>query len=203
MTTLSVSGVRSFTSDLIARMDRYDISEGTERPTPDTASSPYNVLATTNHILVGTSIATLDAALLNYAETCRQFRIEVRQWKQAVFTGREEYDHAFDSALRNTGSRLCARAQKTLDLCQQLPSTCDPLDGQTKLQDALRDLEKLLKGWVTPKLAVGPAPRRWSMPDSAATDESRQAINSLPPLPADWEPDDPDQRAQYRELKKS
>jgi hypothetical protein len=207
MTTLSVSGVRSFTSNLIDRMDRYDISEPIESATPDAASPRYDDLATTNQPSFGTSMAipivALDAALLHFAEWCGEFRYEVRQWKQAVFTGREVYDHAFDSELRNAGSRLSARAHKILEFCQRFTRTCDPLNGQSELQDALRDLDKLLKGWVTPKLAVGPGPRRWSMPDSDPTDETRQAIKSLPPLPADWEPDDPDQKAIYRELRNS
>ena len=159
-------------------MDRYDNGEGIE-------------------------CATLDAALLHYADTCYQFRNAVRQWKRAVFRGRSEYDPVFNRSLRCVGNRLRARAAEMLRLGQQFDGKCDPLQGQTKLQNAVRDLDKLLTGWVTPKLAVSPAPRRWSMPDSGSTDESRRAIAALPPLPADWEPDDPDQQARFRELKKS
>ena len=85
-------------------------------------SSPPRISIFTAH----PGIATSGRGALTFAETCREFRNEVRQWKQAVFTGREEYDHAFDSELRNAGSRLCAQAQKTLEFCQRFTGTCDP-----------------------------------------------------------------------------
>ena len=82
-------------------------------------------------------------------------------------------------------------------------SLCYDLEGQTVLGAAIGNLDRLLSGWVTPKLAVGPAARLELIPDYKATEEGRQRVASLPPLPADWQPDDQERQALYRELRSS
>ena len=76
-----------------------------------------------------------------------------------------------------------------------LPCRRPPFTSHVALHAALWDLQRLLKGWVSPKLAVGPAAKRWRYPEQAATEEGQRRVASLPPLPANWEPDDPQLRA--------
>ena len=45
---------------------------------------------------------------------------------------------------------------------QRVEGPCYILEGRQTLQSALWDLDRLLRGWVTPKLAVGPSARRRS-----------------------------------------
>ena len=121
-----------------------------------------------------------------------------------MFAGRVEYESSFDSDLQEAAKQLVRSSLEMLDYGQRCQGRCDPLEGQIKLQDAICELSRLLRGWVTPKLAVSPAPRRWSMSNSDDdTEEIRRTIESLPPLPEDWQPDDPEQQVLYRELRES
>jgi hypothetical protein len=70
------------------------------------------------------------------------------------------------------------------------------------LQAAFSELDRLLNRWVTPKLAVGPSATRWKYPYQAATEEEIRQVAALPPLPADWEPIDLDQRERFRGQRK-
>jgi hypothetical protein len=79
---------------------------------------------------------------------------------------------------------------------------CYVLDGTAALRSALLGLYQLLKGWVTPKLAVGPSARQGLPLAPAAAEETRRRIEALPPLPADWQPTDPHQQKQFRKLRK-
>jgi hypothetical protein len=178
MTTFDLAEVRGFAADLDARMDRCDNGGGTE-------------------------CATLDAALRHYAELCCEFREGVREWGREVFSGRVEFNPEVDRAWRDEGWRLLGRAMDLWRRSRMASGRCSNLDGRALLQSALWDLERLLKGWVTPKLAVGPAARQTQALDSAAIEEVRRRVASLPPLPEDWEPDDPRQRAAYRESRTS
>jgi hypothetical protein len=81
---------------------------------------------------------------------------------------------------------------------QRAAMSSGPWDSHVALHAGLWDLDRLLKGWVTPKLAVGPSAKRWRYPDQAATEEGRRRVASLPPLPADWQPVDPRLRAPDR-----
>jgi hypothetical protein len=178
MTTFDLAEVRGFAADLDARMDRCDTGEGTE-------------------------CATLDAALRHYAELCREFRENVREWGREVFSGRVEFNPEVERAWQAEGWRLHGRAMDSWRRSQKANGPSSNLDGRALLQSALWDLERLLKGWVTPKLAVGPAARQSQTLDPAAIEEVRRRVASLPPLPEDWEPDDPRQRAVYRESRTS
>jgi hypothetical protein len=178
MTTFDLAEVRGFAADLTARMDRCDNGEGIE-------------------------CATLEAALSQYAELCCKFRDEVREWGRAVFTGRVEYDAEVERAWLDEAVRLLNRAIAMWTHGQSYEGQCFILEGRVILQAALWDLYRLITGWVTPKLAVGPSARRGSAPNSLAADEARQRVASLPPLPANWQPEDLLQRALYRKVRKS
>lgn len=176
MTTFDLDEVRGFAADLDSQMDRCDNGEGME-------------------------CATLDAALHHYAKLCCKFREGVREWGRAVFSGRVEFDPEVEMAWVTEGRRLFLRAFEIWNGGQKSQIPCYMLEGQVMLQAALWDLYRLLTPWVRPKLAVGPAARLGGGLDPAKAEEARRRIASLPPLPADWQPDDPRQQSLYRKLR--
>jgi hypothetical protein len=179
MTTFDLPEALGFASDLDAGMDRCDNNEGPESP-------------------------TLDDVLQTYAQLCREFCDQIRQWGDAVFSGRSEFDTEVERVLKEGGSRLYARASAILAYARQRAvMSSPPYESHLALHAALWDLDRLLKGWVTPKLAVGPSAKRWRHPEQAATEEGRRRVASLPPLPADWQPHDPQLRALYRKMRPS
>jgi hypothetical protein len=78
---------------------------------------------------------------------------------------------------------------------------CQKLEGRIALEAALRDLHRLLSGWVTPRLAVSPSARRNRTLNPVTAEEVRGIVASLPPLPADWQPVDRSQQARYQKLR--
>ncbi len=173
MTTFDLDEVRRFTADLDTQMNRCDNGEGTE-------------------------CATLDATLKRYAELCSDLCDEVREWGNAVFAGRVAYDPEVERAWHAEVTRLYNRAFQMWDHRQKSEGLHYNLEGFILLKAALFDLGRLLSPWITPQLAVGPSARQESVLKSLDTDEVRQRVASLPPLPAKWEPADPSQRARYQ-----
>jgi hypothetical protein len=178
MTTFDLAGVRDFTAAMDARMERCDTEEGTE-------------------------CAKLDAILRRYAELCREFGDHVRGWGDAVFTGRVDFDPEVERLWREEGSRLRARAMEAWQCGQAAEGTYFILEGLDSLRAAIDELGRLLQGWVTPKLAVGPAAKRWRYPDQAATEEERRRVASLPPRPANREDHESRPPAPDREFRTS
>ncbi len=179
MTTFDLPEAHGFAADLAAGMDRCDTDEGTECP-------------------------TLDDVLQTYAQLCREFCDQIRRWGDAVFSGRSHFDPEVERLFKEEGSRLYARAlEKSNDARQRAAMSCVPAESHVALDAALWELERLLNGWVTPQLAVGPSAKRWRYPEQAATEEGRRRVESLPPLAADWEPHDPQLRALYRKMRSS
>jgi hypothetical protein len=151
----------------------------------------------------GLQCATLDAVLKHHANLCCEFIAQVRRWGQAVFAGRESFDPAVEKVWLDEGSRLLARAMELDASGSTAEGACYVLEGQQALDSALLGLIRMLKGWTSPKLAVGPSARGGLAPDQSTTEEVHRRLASLPPLPADWKPDDPKQRAMHRLLKTS
>jgi hypothetical protein len=178
MTTFDLAEVRDFTADIGSRMDGCDIGDGME-------------------------CTKLTVILRRYADVCREFCDRVRQWGDAVFAGRVEYDPEVEQLWREQGTWLHSQATWAWQCGQNGEGPCHDLEGQTELRVAIDDLDRLLRLWVTPKLAVGPAAKRWRDPDQAPTEEGRRRVAALPPLPPDWEPEDPEQRARFQRLRKS
>jgi hypothetical protein len=85
MTTFDLVEVRTFATDLNARMTRCDNGEGIE-------------------------CATLDDTLRHYATLCCEFREGVRQWGRAVFAGRVAFDPEVERVWIDEGVRLYSRA---------------------------------------------------------------------------------------------
>ncbi|HMC90482.1 MAG TPA: hypothetical protein VKI17_13090 [Gemmataceae bacterium] len=178
MPTFDLVEVRRFTADLRTQMDRCDNGEGMQ-------------------------CATLDAALKYYADLCCKFCDEVRRWGREIFAGRVAFDRDVERLWQEEGHQLYLRAIEVWGHGRKAEGPCYVLDGQAILQSALWDLYRLLTGWVTPKLAVGPSARQGLALDSTAAAEARRRIESLPPLPADWQPEDAHQQAYYRMLRTS
>ena len=178
MTTFDLAEVRGFTADIHARMDRRVNGEGSD-------------------------CAALDADLRRYTELCREFYDQVQQWEDAVFSGRVVFHPEAERVWKEGGWRLHSQATEILNRGQDTEAVCYDLAWKRDLQDAIEDLYEMLDGWLTPKLSVGPAAKRWRYPDQAAIDEARRRVASLPSLPSDWQPSDPDQQEVSRKLRTS
>lgn len=176
MTTFDLAEVRGFVADLTASLNRCDNGEGLE-------------------------CASLDDELRHYAARCCDFREGVRDWGRAVFAGRVAFDPAVERVWQEEGSRLYDRAWELSGYGRDAEGSCYCLEGQLALQSALWHLDQLLANWVTPKLAVGPAARQEIPLSPADAEDARRRIESLSPLPADWQPTDPRQQRQLKKFR--
>ncbi len=176
MKVFDVSAVKSFAADLDARMDRCDNGEGME-------------------------CANLDDTLRHYASLCCEYRERVREWGRAVFSGTVAFDPAVESIFFEGGLSLFCRANEILKIGRTAEDECYCLPGEAQLGTALWDLDRVLRGWVTPKRSVGPSARQTLAVESGATAESLQRIASLPPRPSDWQPLNALQQKQLNRLR--
>jgi hypothetical protein len=131
--------------------------------------------------------ATLDDSLRFYTQLCCVFRETLRHWGRAVFAGRVVFDPEVERIWRAECGRLFSRASEVLERGKKAEVECFTLEGLV-LEDELKDLERLQNGWVSPRLAVGPAARHPRALSPQSADEVRRRIQSLPALPADWKP---------------
>ena len=145
--TFDLVEVRDFVASLDARMDRCLNGEGME-------------------------CATLEAALRHHAALCREFSERVREWGRQIFAGHVAFDPEVERMWISEGWRLHDRATDMHWRGQASGEPCYILEGQDALLPALWDLYRLLKGWVTPKLSVGPAARQGLPLDSAAAEQA-------------------------------
>ena len=143
----------------------------------------------------------LDAALRDHAELCHEFTETVRAWRQAVFSGRIEFDPEVETVVLAEGARLAARIEDFWNRgAKPGPVTLDLTDPFAP-QPPIERLNHSLRHWVRPQLAVGPGPRNWMYLTPEMIEEGRRRIAKLPPLPADWMPDDSEQQARSRKLR--
>ncbi len=146
--------------------------------------------------------AALATALREHGELCHEFTEKVRAWGQAVFSGRIEFDPEVESVVRAEGARLANRVAdlEKLGLAAGLADVT--LGAMDAFRSAVERMNRLLNHWVRPQLAVGPGPRHWRHVTPEMIEEARRRVAALPPLPADWLPDDPEQRARFQKLRK-
>ncbi len=167
MTTFDLAEVRDFAADLDAGLARHATSESMGGP-------------------------GLDNVLRDYAELCRDCCDQIKRWGDAVYSGRTAFEAESERVLKEGGERLYSRAREIDQAASQSATIASrPSEAHLALHTALVELDRLLRGWVTPSLAVGPSAKRWRYPEQAATEEEIQRVASLPPLPADWQPADP------------
>ncbi|MGH7138473.1 MAG: hypothetical protein ACREHD_22205 [Pirellulales bacterium] len=176
MLSFDLAEVRDFAADLGARMDRCDNGEGME-------------------------CASLDGTLRHYANLCCEFCERARQWGRAIFAGQAAFDPDVERIWLDEGVRLYRRASELWAYGQDLQGECFVLEGGASLGSALWRLERLLNDWITPKQAVAPLARLGVTNNPADVEKVQQQINALAPLPADWQPSDPRQRARYKLLR--
>ena len=173
MTTFDLAAVQSFVADLDARMTPVATTTTTPAP-PDR-----------------------DGMLRDHAALCHEFVEEIRAWGQAVFTGRIGFEEPVEVVFRAEGARLAARAAT---LQGDMALTEDPILIEDFRENVAR-LNKFLDQWIRPQLAVSPGPRSWMHITPEMAETIRRRVAELPPLPADWLPDDPDQRARLLALR--
>lgn len=171
-----VAEVRKFTAALTTRMESCDSGEGTE-------------------------CADLDASLLHYAGLCCELREAIRQWGRAVFAGRVAFDPEVERLWLAEADQLYSHAVEMMVYGRLAEIPCYMLEGKTALGAALWEMERLLKNWTSPKLAVGPSARHRGAPTSEAAAEARWKLSELPPLPADWKPAGPRQQRRFKKLR--
>lgn len=145
--------------------------------------------------------AALAIALREHGELCREFTEKVREWGRSVFSARVEFDPKVESVFLAEGSRLSARAKDLRGLAASVETVGASPDGATGFETEVGRLDHLLKHWIRPQRSVGPGPRSWQHLTPEMVEERRRRIADLPPLPADWVPADPEQRARYLKLR--
>ena len=150
MTTFDLDEVQAFAASLDARIGKCQNGEGME-------------------------CASLDAALHYHAHLCCEFVCKAKQWGYGIFAGRVKYDSAVESLWLSEGNRLYQRALEYHRRGQTAILPCYDLPGQDVLVSALWDLERLLKGWVTPALSVGAAARQGAVMDVGGCHEGSPA----------------------------
>lgn len=176
MPTFDLAEVRDFAGRLDARMDRCDNGEGM-------------------------GCANLDDTLRQYAIVCCQFCERVRAWGRAIFAGQAAFDPEVERIWLDEGTRMYRRASELWTYGQRLQGDCFVLEGGAGLGSALWRLERLLTGWVTPKQALAPTIRLGVAKTPQDAQEVQARINALEALPADWQPNDPRQRARLKMLR--
>lgn len=175
MTTFDLANVREFTTG-VDLLNECDNGEGME-------------------------CANFDFLLGHSAECCNVFVETVRRWGREVFAGRVAYDAEVENLFKQRGHNLHAEALGLLDKAHGIEISCFEFDHQPDLQIAVLSLDEFLRGWVTPRLAVSPSARLRPEQTPEQFENSLRRLESLSPLPADWEPAAPDQRSMYRRLR--
>jgi hypothetical protein len=175
MVTAELQELHRFTAELIAKLDACDNGEGME-------------------------CATLDQSLHSYADTCCRFYERLRRWGGDVFSGAVPFDSEVELSWITEAHKLYSRAFAMCSLSQKAEGPCYTLEGQRALQAVLWQLHRLLTGWVTPKLSVGPSARNPLSKSGVDLAEVARRVAALPPLPADWEPEEPTQKAIFRKM---
>ncbi len=185
MTTFDLVEVREFTATIDARLKQCDNGEGTV-------------------------CATLEESLRHYAGLCDEFREGVRAWGRAVFSGLVVFDPEVERLVLVEGKRLLDQTVAKADHAGAMESNhtqltdsgcCYVLDGLPTLRSALRKLSQFFDPWVTPGLSVGPAARVRRHHTTEQFEAIRLRLAAMPPLPADWQPDDPEQRRALQRIR--
>lgn len=136
---------------------------------------------------------TLEESINYYVHLCGELRVFVKQWAQAVFTGEAPFDKEVEDLLKGEVQLLLRRCKDVAACGRAMDGVCFVLDGLNQLHFHIADFDYLLSNWVSPRLAVSPAPR--VKLTKATVQKVAERLGGLPALPADWRPDDPQQRA--------
>jgi hypothetical protein len=144
----------------------------------------------------GMICSTLDESIDHYVQLCRELRECVNQWARAIFTGRVAFDQAAENLLKEEMSSLLHRAKQVAARGRAMDGQCFVLQGLNSLHFHMADLNYLLDNWVSPRVAVSPAPR--VQLSNAVEQQVIERLKSLSPMPSDWCPTDPEQLAIFQ-----
>jgi hypothetical protein len=177
MTSFTLDAVRGFTLDLEARLTRCDNGEGM-------------------------SCSTLESTLFHYAQLCWEFHQAIREWGQQVFAGKIAFDPEVEKVWLQEGRALQNRAEHLLSYGEQAEIGCYVLTGKSSLRATLSELDTLLKHWVTPSQAVGPAARKGFAISHEQSEAIRKTLDALTPLLPGWVPSEARQIQQFHRLRR-
>jgi hypothetical protein len=172
--TLDLPAVRRFTSDLNDRLRRCDNGEGM-------------------------ICNTLEESINHYVQMCRELRAYVNEWARSIFTKQVPFDPEVEVVVKDELRRLLKRAKEVAARGRAMDGYCYVLQGLNQLHCHIVDFDYLLENWVSPKPAIAPAPR--VRLTKAAEHEAGERLKTLPPLPSEWQPTNPEQLAVFRKLK--
>lgn len=164
MTALDLDAVRGYAKDLEDQIRRCDNGEGM-------------------------FCSDLDGRIDHYVELCQNLRSYISRWARAVFEGRIGFDREVEDAFQSQIQLLLRRSDEVAAHGRQMDGMCFTLEGLNPLHHQIASLYYLRDHWVSPRRAIGPAPRVELA--HAAAQEIAERLESLEPLPADWHPSDP------------
>lgn len=168
--------VRSFTDDLNERMRRCDNGEGM-------------------------ICSNLEQSIDHYVQLCGELRAYVNQWARAIFTGQVAFDPEVEETLKNEIRRLLQRSKQVAARGRAMDGQCFVLQGLNPLHCHIADFDYLLENWVSPRLAVSPAPRvRLSQ---TVEQKVMERLGKLAALPTDWRPSDPEQLSLFQKQREN
>jgi hypothetical protein len=101
----------------------------------------------------------LDESINYYVGLCAALRAYVNNWARAIFTGQVAFDQAVEDALKEEVRRLLHRAKQVAARGRAMDGECYVLQGLNPLHRHIADFDYLLENWVSPRLAISPAPR--------------------------------------------
>lgn len=140
----------------------------------------------------GTVCINLEESIKCHADLCRDLLLALKHWANAVFKGQIAFDSQVEATFRAQVRDLLPRAKRMAAKGREKNWMCFEFRELDQLHYWVADLDYLQEHWVSPRLAVAPAPRL-SVPD-AAERQINERLDKLPPLPRDWSPCDPGQQ---------
>jgi len=168
--TLDLDAVRQFTDELTSRIRECENDEGTV-------------------------CSSLQKRISFHTQLCSDLRYRIYEWARSVFSGVTGVDLQIEVLWKTHIKNVLDRAGEVAAYGRILHEQCYELDGLDQLHYQIASLTYLLNNWVSPRLAVSPAPRvRLS---DAGVQEAIENLEKLSPLPHDWLPSNPEQLAIY------
>jgi hypothetical protein len=155
---LDFVAVRRFTEDLKEQLRRCDNGEGM-------------------------MCSNLDESINYYVELCDKLRAYVNHWARAIFTGQIPFDQAVEDLLKEEIRHLLHRSKQVAARGRAMDGQWYVLRGLNPLHCHIADFDYLLENWVSPRLAVTPAPRLKLSQE--AEQQIRERLGQLTASPTD------------------
>ena len=127
----------------------------------------------------GTACSDLQSRLNHYLRLCGELRESINRWARAIYSGNIKLDPEVERLLKTEAASILRRAKELAAIGRAMDGACFVLEGLDRLHYYVADLDYLLENWVSPRLAVSPAPRL-KVPE-AADKEAMERLKSLSP----------------------